>query len=144
MSTIKLYTKTSRIVVKQTKTNIRLTTLKNNMKFKESGRRGLQGIPGPAGPGLPAGGVTDQLLAKASDDDYDLKFVYLNDIGDKNFVMNFNVSTSVTVNHNLNKYPSVTVTDSAGDEIEGVINHLSVNSLMLTFAYPFSGRAICN
>jgi hypothetical protein len=48
------------------------------------------------------------------------------------------------VNHNLGKYPSVTVIDSAGDICEGSVDNLSKNSLTVTFSAPFSGSVICN
>ena len=43
--------------------------------------------------------------------------------------------------HNLGRYPAVTVVDSSGDEIEGEIKHLDVNTVRLTFSAPFSGFA---
>lgn len=49
-----------------------------------------------------------------------------------------------TVNHNLGKYPSVTVFTSAGDECEGDIRHISVNQLELHFSAPFGGTCACN
>lgn len=64
--------------------------------------------------------------------------------GDLNFTQSFTSTTSVTVNHNLGKYPSVTVIDSAGDECEGLVDHISVNSLTVSFSAAFSGTVICN
>ncbi len=64
--------------------------------------------------------------------------------GDANFTQSFTSQSSVTVTHNLAKYPSVTVLDSAGDEVEGLVDHLSTNQLTLTFSAPFTGIAICN
>ena len=52
--------------------------------------------------------------------------------------------TSVTVNHNLNKRPAVTVYDTSGDVVEGGVNYLSLNSVQLTFSASFSGVVICN
>jgi hypothetical protein len=45
-----------------------------------------------------------------------------------------------TINHNLNRFPSVTVVDSAGSVIEGAIQYDSNNSITLTFSLPFSGK----
>lgn len=64
--------------------------------------------------------------------------------GDLTFSQSFSSTSSVTVTHNLNKYPSVTVIDSAGDEVEGSVDYLSLNQLTITFSAPFSGTAICN
>jgi hypothetical protein len=49
-----------------------------------------------------------------------------------------------TVQHNLGKYPSVTVVDSAGTVVEGDIHHDSLNQVTLTFSAAFSGSAYCN
>lgn len=55
------------------------------------------------------------------------------------------VSASVwTINHNLNKRPSVTVTDSAGTVIIGQVKYLSNNSVELSFSAAFSGFAELN
>lgn len=64
--------------------------------------------------------------------------------GDANFEMDFSVQSVVTVNHNLNKYPSTTVLDSAGDVCEGDVDHQSKNTLVLSFSAPFSGHVTCN
>ena len=50
-------------------------------------------------------------------------------------------SSTWTVIHNLNKYPNVTILDSAGTLVIGEIEYLSKNSLMLRFAAEFSGKA---
>lgn len=63
--------------------------------------------------------------------------------GDKSFSMDFNAS-SVVVNHNLDKRPSVTVINSAGDEVEGDIVYNSANQLTLTFSGSFVGTVYCN
>lgn len=49
-----------------------------------------------------------------------------------------------TIVHNLNKYPSVTIVDSANDEVEGNVRHISRNQLTVTFSAAFSGRAFLN
>lgn len=46
--------------------------------------------------------------------------------------------------HNLGKFPSVTVMDSAGTEVEGQVTHNSINDCTLNFTAPFSGEATCN
>lgn len=48
------------------------------------------------------------------------------------------------INHNLSKYPSVDVFDSAGDQVEGDVRHIDENSLRITFTAPFSGVAYLN
>jgi hypothetical protein len=63
---------------------------------------------------------------------------------DKHFSQAFNVASSVTVNHNLGKYPAVTVVNSAGDEVEGLVEHVSANSVSVSFSAPFSGVVYLN
>lgn len=46
--------------------------------------------------------------------------------------------------HSLGKYPSVTLLDSANDEIEGDVSHVSKNVVVATFSAAVSGRALCN
>ena len=65
--------------------------------------------------------------------------------GDKNFVyVQPTPSNSWVINHNLNKYCSVTVVDSAKTEIIGDLQYIDLNTLILTFVGTFSGQAYCN
>ena len=50
-------------------------------------------------------------------------------------------SNTWTIVHNLNFYPNITVVDSGGSQIEGEVNYLDSNSLVLTFSSAFSGYA---
>ncbi len=107
---------------------------------------GMAGPVGPAGAngiGIPAGGTTGQVLEKTSNADYATAWS-TNSVSDKNFSQPFTSLSTVVVAHNLGKYPSVTVIDSAGDEVEGLVDHTSINQLTITFSAPFSGVAICN
>jgi hypothetical protein len=79
------------------------------------GPQGVQGVPGPAGP------------------------------GDSNFEFTQATPSAVwTINHNLNKFPSIAIVDSAGDECEGAVNYASRNQLVVTFSAAFSGKAYLN
>jgi hypothetical protein len=53
-------------------------------------------------------------------------------------------SSDWVIQHNLGKYPSVTVVDSSGDECEGQVNYTSSNQLTISFSAPFSGVAYLN
>ena len=53
-------------------------------------------------------------------------------------------ATIWAVNHNLGKYPSVTITDTAGSEIIGEAEYLNANTLLLYFSAAFSGKAFLN
>lgn len=48
------------------------------------------------------------------------------------------------VEHNLNKFPSVQVVDSAGSIVVGEITYIDRNSLEIKFSGKFSGRAYLN
>lgn len=53
-------------------------------------------------------------------------------------------SATWTIQHNLNKYPSVTIVDSADSVVEGSITYLSTNLIEVTFTSQFVGRAFLN
>lgn len=48
------------------------------------------------------------------------------------------------ITHNLNKYPSVTLVDSAGSVVGGDIEYVSQNEINIKFSSAFSGRAFLN
>lgn len=93
-----------------------------------AGAPGPQGDPGPPGA---AGATGPQGTAGAG--------------GDLNFEHSQSPAASTwVVVHNLGKRPSVTVIDSAGDEVEGHLAYDSANQLTLTFSASFSGTAYLN
>ena len=53
-----------------------------------------------------------------------------------------NIEWSVT--HNMNKYPSVTIVDSAGSIVEGAVDYINLSSCKITFCGAFSGKAYFN
>lgn len=64
---------------------------------------------------------------------------------DANFVYTqSSPSATWVVNHNLNKYCSVTVVDSADNIVVGEVLYNSLNQVTLTFAGAFSGKAFFN
>lgn len=66
-------------------------------------------------------------------------------LGDKNFVYNQTVPSSIwNITHNLNKFPSVTIVDSANTEVVGDVIHLNENEVQIIFSASFSGKAIFN
>jgi len=73
------------------------------------------------------------------------KVSYNTDAYDKHYTHDQSVSSNQwTVTHNLNKYPSVQVVDSAGNFCIGQITHNSVNELTLDFNSSFGGKAYLN
>ena len=66
---------------------------------------------------------------------------------DKNFVsnnINFSSGVETTINHNLNKFPSVTTVDSGGSQVVGDIQHIDLNSFKITFKASFQGKVYAN
>ena len=64
---------------------------------------------------------------------------------DKNYVHDQGTASNVwTINHNLGKYPSITVFDSAGTQVEGEVVFTDLNNLTITFNGGFSGTATLN
>lgn len=53
-------------------------------------------------------------------------------------------STEWTIDHNLNKHPSITVVDSAGTVVWCAASYPSLNRVVLSFSAAFSGRAYMN
>lgn len=53
-------------------------------------------------------------------------------------------AVSWTVNHDLNKFPSVTIVDSAGTQVIGDVQHVDNDNLTITFINQFSGKAYLN
>jgi len=53
-------------------------------------------------------------------------------------------SATWTVVHNLNKYPSVSIVDTAGDEVIGQVHFNDSNTVTITFTAAFSGKAFIN
>lgn len=48
------------------------------------------------------------------------------------------------INHNFDKYPSVSILDNSGNEIEAEVLHINKNSLVIHFSVELSGVAIMN
>lgn len=66
-------------------------------------------------------------------------------IEDKTFAYTQSTAASVwSIEHNLNKFPSVMVTDSADSVVIGDIQYIDVNNLTIIFSAPFSGMAYLN
>ena len=71
-------------------------------------------------------------------------------IGDITYTHNqSSTSDTWTITHNLNRFPSVTVVDSADTIVYGTVVYNSANQLTITFfqagsALAFSGKAYLN
>lgn len=123
--------------VKHVENKVSIRSVKRQVNVVGKSKRGL---PGKDGVGVPTGGNPGNVLTKTLDGTAWQAF----DASDKYYEQSFSVSSIVSVLHNLNKYPAVSIQDSAGDEVEGNIEHISVNQLSVTFSAPFSGKITCN
>ena len=48
------------------------------------------------------------------------------------------------ITHNMGKFPSVTVVDSAGSVVIGAVEYIDINNLKITFNSSFGGKAYLN
>ena len=65
--------------------------------------------------------------------------------GDKNYVFSQNVAANPwVINHGLNKYPSVSVVNSAVETVYGDVEYDSLNQVTITFNGPQTGKAFFN
>ncbi len=95
-----------------------------------------QGPTGP--PGIAGHTPTEEEIAAIIGD-------VILDAVDANYVHNQFVASAIwTVDHNLNKYPSIQAMDSAGGEVYGSVEYTSVNQLIITFSAPMGGKVTCN
>lgn len=71
---------------------------------------------------------------------------FLNAIGaDKTFIhRQMQASTVWTIQHNLNKYPSVTIVDSGDNLVFADVQYISENILIINFSAAHSGKAYLN
>lgn len=53
-------------------------------------------------------------------------------------------SDTWSINHQLNKYPAITIIDTNGFEIEAEIIHTNKDNLTITFSVVFIGTAVLN
>lgn len=69
----------------------------------------------------------------------------LSDAVDKHYVYTQSVVADTwNINHNLNKFPSISVVDSAESQVEGDVEYVDANNVTLRFCGAFSGKAYLN
>lgn len=65
--------------------------------------------------------------------------------GESTYIYHQSVASDIWyIVHNLDKYPSVTVVDSAGSVVIGDVQYITRDEIILTFAGAFSGTAYLN
>ncbi len=80
-----------------------------------------------------------------NDEDYFISLLSYAGTGDLHFTYVQGVpSTSWNIQHNLGKFPSITVIDSAGTVVTGEYTYIDINNVTLTFSAPFAGTAYLN
>ena len=72
-----------------------------------------------------------------------LPYALLASIGTYTFTQNTPLATW-TITHNLGNFPSIVVVDSAGNVVEGDIDYVSADQVVLSFTGAFSGEAYLN
>lgn len=66
-------------------------------------------------------------------------------VEDKTYVHIQSVASNIwTIDHNLNKFPSITIVDSANNTVIGNVKHINSNRVSVVFTSEFSGKAFCN
>ena len=84
------------------------------------------------------GNLTDLLY-------YDFAVFTLSSQGTPTFIFNQAVAaTTWNVNHNLGKFPSVTVIDTANTVVNGECEYIDNNNITLKFSAAFAGKAYLN
>lgn len=80
------------------------------------------------------------------DKDYSLSLLQISSVdNDKNYVFTQTLaSSSWNVNHNLNKFPSVSIVDSSNNLVIGDVMYIDSNNLTISFNASFSGKAYIN
>lgn len=69
----------------------------------------------------------------------------IGNVYDAHYLFEQNVPSSFwLIDHGLGKKPSVTIVDSADTQVEGTVDYVDDNSLTVSFAVAFSGRAYLN
>lgn len=64
---------------------------------------------------------------------------------DQTYIYNQEVASDEwIIQHNLNKYPSVTIVDSAGSRVVGSYRYVDSNTIICTFCGAFGGIAYLN
>ena len=100
------------------------------------GTRGTQGVQGTTGTGIQGAtgaGIQGLQGVQGTSGAVSQTLAYAHTQG--------SASNTWVITHNLNFMPNVTVQDSAGNIVEGEITYTNTNSLTVSFASAFSGKA---
>lgn len=94
---------------------------------------------------------TDKLMVIGSEDEHLVSIETLTNYlstqidSDKHYTHIQSITSDLwEITHNLDKYPSVSVVDSAGSVVVGDVEYVSTNALTITFGAAFKGKAFLN
>lgn len=112
----------------------------------DSGLPGLPGGIGPVGPPGPSYTHPEKHSADIIDETEEKNFLTLEEkLRLAGFIHEQQVSSAIwLVNHNLDKYPSVSVVDTGNNVVMGNIEYISRSQLIVSFSSEFSGKAYLN
>lgn len=66
-------------------------------------------------------------------------------VNDKNYIHNQVVASGTwQIQHNLDKFPSISVVDSGDNLVVGEVKYIDLNNVLITFTSSFSGKAYFN
>ena len=66
-------------------------------------------------------------------------------VNDKNYIHNQVVASGTwQIQHNLDKFPSISVVDSGDNLVVGEVKYIDLNNVLITFTSVFSGKAYFN
>lgn len=85
--------------------------------------------------------ITDTTIQKLS---ADIEYLKSKVTQNQHLFEQVSPQTEWTITHNLIKYPSVTIVDSAGNEVFGSVEYISTTKIIVRFSAPFAGKAILN
>ena len=88
---------------------------------------------------------TDKVMIVGLEDEHLVTIQTLSDTLDKHYVYTQSVVADTwNIQHNLNKFPSISVVDSADSQVEGDVEYVDANNVTLRFCGAFSGKAYLN
>ena len=94
---------------------------------------------------LPGDTLPGTFVVVGDDGKLECSEVHLDDIKDKVYIHKQSTATDKwTIVHNLNKHPSVSVVDSAGNLVIGEVTYIDLNSIEIKFTSSFSGKCYLN
>lgn len=90
-------------------------------------------------------GMTGSTDFSQSQIDIDLDFAYIKEQTRDYYLHDQQVASSTwTITHNLGKFASINIVDTANEEVVGDVAYNSINQITVTFSAPVSGKAYIN